>query len=48
MTNEDMIRIVHCHIPVEMVFARGTLKPLFIYFIEICQLELRLELLCAE
>jgi hypothetical protein len=43
-----MIRLVDCHIPVEMVIARGALKPLLIYFREIRQWELRLELLCAE
>jgi hypothetical protein len=43
-----MIRIVDSHIPGEMGFSRGALKPLFIYFLEIRQRELRLELLCAE
>jgi hypothetical protein len=46
--NENMIRIVGCHIPAEMVFIRGALKPLLIYFREIREWELRLELLCAE
>jgi hypothetical protein len=42
-----MIRFVDYHIPVEMIFARAALKPLLV-FPKIRQLELGLELLCAE